>query len=61
MAPQEGYPPRPGLGRDTALQDIVQNWKGTKWFIEGDIKGCFDNIYHQVLLSILRDKIHDNR
>ncbi len=52
---------RPGLGCDTALQDIAQNWKGVKWFIEGDIKGCFDNIDHQVLLSILRDKIHDNR
>jgi retron-type reverse transcriptase len=34
---------RPGLGCDTALQDIAQNWKGTKWFIEGDIKGCFDS------------------
>ncbi|MGZ3382072.1 MAG: reverse transcriptase domain-containing protein [Isosphaeraceae bacterium] len=52
---------RAGLGCHTALQDIAQNWKGTKWFIEGDIKGCFDNIDHQVLLSILRDKIHDNR
>jgi group II intron reverse transcriptase/maturase len=52
---------RPGLGCDTALQDISQNWRGTKWFIEGDIKGCFDNIDHTVLLSILGEKIHDNR
>jgi group II intron reverse transcriptase/maturase len=52
---------RPGLGCDTALQDIAQNWKGTKWFIEGDIKGCFDNIDHQVLLSILAEKILDRR
>jgi group II intron reverse transcriptase/maturase len=52
---------RPGLGCDTALQDISQNWKGTKWFIEGDIKGCFDNIDHTVLLSILGEKIRDNR
>lgn len=52
---------RPGLGCDTALQDIAQHWKGTKWFIEGDIKGCFDNIDHQVLLSILAEKILDNR
>ena len=52
---------RPGLGCDTALQDISQTWKGTKWFIEGDIKGCFDNIDHQILLSILREKIRDNR
>ena len=52
---------RSGLGCDTALQDISQHWKGTKWFIEGDIKGCFGNIDHSVLLSILREKIHDNR
>jgi group II intron reverse transcriptase/maturase len=52
---------RPGLGCDTALQDIAQNWKGSKWFIEGDIKGCFDNINHTVLLSILGEKIQDNR
>src|SRR5262249_46219296 len=32
-----------------------------RWFIEGDIKGSFDNIDHTVLLSILREKIHDNR
>src|SRR5262249_49563344 len=26
-----------------------------------DIKGCFDNIDHSVLLTILREKIHDER
>lgn len=52
---------RPGRGCHTALLDVTQNGKGTKWFIEGDIKGCFDNIDHTVLLSILRERIHDNR
>ena len=52
---------RPGLGCDTALRDIAQDWKGVKWFIEGDIKGCFDNIDHEILLSILREKVLDNR
>ena len=52
---------RPGLGCDTALQDIAQNWKGVKWFIEGDIKRCFDNIDHEIMLSILREKVLDNR
>jgi group II intron reverse transcriptase/maturase len=52
---------RPGRGCHTALMDVTRNGKGTKWFVEGDIKGCFDNIDHQVLLSILREKIHDNR
>jgi group II intron reverse transcriptase/maturase len=52
---------RPGRGCHTALAEIEHAWTGTAWFIEGDIKGCFDNIDHTVLLSILREKIHDNR
>lgn len=52
---------RPDRGCHTALKEIFIVWKGTKWFIEGDIKGCFDNIDHEVLLSILREKIHDGR
>jgi group II intron reverse transcriptase/maturase len=52
---------RPGRGCHTALRDIHVAWKGTVWYIEGDIKGCFDNIDHSVLLSILREKIQDNR
>jgi group II intron reverse transcriptase/maturase len=52
---------RPGRGCHTALTTIRRTWTGTKWFIEGDIKGCFDNIDHQVLLSILGEGIHDNR
>lgn len=34
---------------------------GTRWFIEGDIKGFFDNINHDVLISILSERIHDER
>jgi group II intron reverse transcriptase/maturase len=52
---------RPGRGCHTALREITQKWRGVKWFIEGDIKGCYDNIDHQVLLSILSENIHDNR
>ena len=52
---------RPGRGCHTALLDIQSRGKGTKWFIEGDIKGCFDNIDHNILLSILCERIHDNR
>lgn len=32
-----------------------------KWFIEGDIKGCFDNIDHEKLLEIIGNRIKDNR
>lgn len=52
---------RPNRGCHTALQEITRKWRGVKWFIEGDIKGCFDNINHDVLLSILRETILDNR
>ena len=52
---------RPGRGCHTALSDVVLNWTGVRWFVEGDIKGCFDNIDHDVLLSALGEKLHDNR
>src|SRR5262245_20649039 len=52
---------RPNKGCHTALIDVHETWKGTKWFIEGDIKGCFDNIDHHTLMNILRENIHDNR
>jgi group II intron reverse transcriptase/maturase len=52
---------RPGRGCHTALNEVYFTWKNTAWFIEGDIKGCFDNIDHEVLMSILREKIHDGR
>jgi group II intron reverse transcriptase/maturase len=52
---------RPKRSCHSALRQIQNRWKGTVWFIEGDIKGCFDNIDHEVLLSILRRDIHDGR
>src|SRR5215510_15004224 len=52
---------RPKRGCHTALTDIRNVWVGTKWFIEGDIKGCFDNIDHTILMNILRENIQDNR
>ena len=51
---------RPNRGCHTALEE-VKRWKGTVWFIEGDIKGCFDNISHDVLLSILAENVRDLR
>ncbi len=52
---------RPERGCHTALQQITQNWTGTVWFIEGDIKSCFDNIDHERLMNILKSRIHDQR
>ena len=52
---------RPNRGCHTALESIKAEWTGSKWFIEGDIKGCFDNIDHHLLLNLLSQHIHDNR
>ena len=52
---------RPHRGCHTALSEVARTWTGTRWFVEGDIKGCFDNIDHDVLLSVLGEKLHDNR
>lgn len=52
---------RPVRGCHTALLEIARCWTGTIWFIEGDISQCFDTLDHEVLLSILRENIHDNR
>jgi group II intron reverse transcriptase/maturase len=52
---------RPGRGCHTALSEIVHGWKGVHWVIEGDISDCFGRLDHEVLLSILGERIHDNR
>jgi group II intron reverse transcriptase/maturase len=52
---------RPGRGCHTALSEVVEVWKGTHWFIEGDISDCFGSLDHQVMGSILAEKIHDGR
>ena len=52
---------RPDRGCHTALSEVVTHWTGVRWFVEGDIKGCFDNIDHEVMLSVLGEKLHDNR
>ncbi|MYS32596.1 maturase [Streptomyces sp. SID4920] len=52
---------RPRRGCHTALREVDHTWTGTSWFIEGDIADCFGSLDHQVLLSILGEKIHDQR
>lgn len=52
---------RPNRSCHTALKQITKGFNGIKWFIEGDIKGCFDNIDHKILLSLLSEKIKDSR
>jgi len=52
---------RPGRGCHTALREVANTWTGTAWFIEGDISDCFGSLDHEVLVSILAERIHDNR
>lgn len=52
---------RPKKSCHTALVSIQKSFNNTKWFIEGDIKGFFDNIDHKVLINILRERIADDR
>lgn len=52
---------RPNKSCHTALTQIQKTYTGTKWFIEGDIKSFFDNINHDVMIHILRERITDER
>ena len=40
---------------------MKESWTGTVWFIEGDISDCFGSIDHEILITILAEKIRDNR
>ena len=52
---------RPGRGCHTALREVANTWTGTSWFIEGDISDCFGSLDHEVMITTLAEKIHDNR
>lgn len=53
---------RPHRACQTAIENIIDCPKvRIDWVIEGDIKGCFDNICHQKLILILQHRIKDDR
>jgi retron-type reverse transcriptase len=52
---------RPGRSCHTALKELKHRFTGVRWFVEGDIKGCFDNIDHAALVGIIGSKIKDAR
>jgi group II intron reverse transcriptase/maturase len=52
---------RPGRSCHTALESMRRNWVGTKWAIKADITACFEQIDHNRLLDILRERIEDDR
>lgn len=52
---------RPNHSCHTALSQVQVCFTGVKWFVEGDIKGFFDNIDHEVMVDILAERIKDER
>jgi group II intron reverse transcriptase/maturase len=52
---------RPNRSCHTALREFSERWSGVTWIIEGDIKSCFDEIDHHVLVNLLKRKIADGR
>ena len=52
---------REGLGCHDALKHIHTKFQATRWFIEGDVSKCFDEIDHDLLINVLRIRIKDER
>ena len=55
---------RPNHRCHDALQvfyNNIQSHNKFYWVMEGDIKGCFDNIKHKILLRIIKKRIKDKR
>src|SRR5947207_11794450 len=45
----------------SGLRQKRGKWPALNWFVEGDIRSCFDEIEHSVLVNLLRRKIRDER
>ena len=52
---------RPNHSCHTALREFRGKWSAVNWLIEGDIRACFDELNHAVLVNVLRKKIRDER
>lgn len=52
---------RKGIGTHNALKKIHNKAQGMELAIEGDIEGAFDNVNHDTLLNILKEKIKDSK
>lgn len=50
---------RPNRSCHTALNQIKDTFAGVNWFVEGDIKACFDSFDHHILIDILRRRFAD--
>ena len=58
------YAYRPGRRAQDAIQEIdhfVRPQIGYSWVIEGDIRGCFDNVHHGILVEEVRRRVVDRK
>lgn len=49
---------RPKKSCHTALQALKHKFSNVSWAIEGNISKCYDSINHDILIRILRKRIH---
>lgn len=52
---------RPHKSCQTALKQIQKTFTGANWFVEGDIKACFDSFDHHVVIELLKKRIDDEQ
>lgn len=52
---------RPKRSCHSALTQVQRDFIGVRWFVEGDIKGFFDNIDHHTIIELLRRRIDDEK
>lgn len=52
---------RPGRGCHSGLEQICLKWTGASWFLEFDIKRCFNSMDRHKLVFILQKDIEDQR
>jgi group II intron reverse transcriptase/maturase len=52
---------RPKRSPETAIMKLQQESKEMTWALEGDIKGAFPSVNHNILLKVLKKKIIDKK
>lgn len=52
---------RPNHSCHTALSQVRVCFPGVKWFVQGDMKGFYDQMNHEVMAGILAERIKDQR
>ncbi len=51
---------RAGRSCHTALEEVRKVWTGVVWLVDVDVVGFFDNIDHDILIGLLKQRIDDD-